>query len=59
MRHRLPPGRLGARVQKGKNCLPEVAHPKKRVPAMLKLALRYARYAVVTLTTVGFALTLN
>jgi hypothetical protein len=26
---------------------------------MLKLALRYVRYAIVTLTTIGFALTSN
>ncbi len=32
---------------------------KVRSPTMLKLALRYARYAVVTLTSVGFALTNN
>jgi len=28
-------------------------------PSMLKLALRYARYAIVTLSTIGFALTSN
>jgi hypothetical protein len=32
---------------------------KERNITMLKLALRYARYAVVTLTSVGFALTSN
>jgi hypothetical protein len=32
---------------------------KERNVTMLKLALRYARYAVVTLTSVGFALVGN
>ena len=32
---------------------------KERILIMLKLALRYARYAVVTLTSVGFALSTN
>jgi hypothetical protein len=31
----------------------------KGTTLMLKLALRYARYAVVTLTSIGFALTSN
>jgi hypothetical protein len=32
---------------------------QERSLTMLKLALRYARYAVVTLTSVGFALSGN
>jgi hypothetical protein len=37
----------------------EVELFKKGVTPMLKLAFLYVRYAVVTLTTIGFALTSN
>jgi hypothetical protein len=32
---------------------------RKENSAMLKLALRYARYAATTLATIGFGLTIN
>jgi hypothetical protein len=32
---------------------------QKGSTSMFKLVLRYARYAVVTLTTIGFSLTAN
>ena len=32
---------------------------KKEEPPMLKLTIRYARYVLATLATVGFGITLN